>query len=230
MSATPLKLISSMATREVLAELAVECERALAQPLLNSAGGGVEVARRIQGGEAVDIVVLAANVVDTLIAEGCLLAGSRVDLVKSGVAVAVTAGAPHPDVGNEAGVRAAVLAARAPAWSTGPSGVYLEKLFERWGILAQVRERMVVAPPGVPVASLLAEGRCDLGFQQLSEMRAVAGIDVLGPLPASIQLDTVFSGGVSVHSRHASAARAVLQFMASPDTAAVKLRLGLQPA
>jgi molybdate transport system substrate-binding protein len=227
---TPLKLLSSMATREALAELAVECERALAQPLLTSAAGGVEVAKRVQGGEAIDIVVLAANVIDRLIAEGSLLPGSRIDLVRSGVAIAVPAGAPKPDIGSEAAVRAAVLAARAPAWSTGPSGTYLEKLFAGWGILAQIRDRIVVAPPGVPVASLLAQGQCDLGFQQQSEMRNVPGIQVLGPLPASIQLDTVFSGGVSVHSRHAAAARAVLQFMASPATAELKRRLGLQPA
>jgi molybdate transport system substrate-binding protein len=230
MSATPLKLISSMATREVLAALAGECERALAQPLLNTVGGGVEVAKRVQAGEPVDIVVLNANAIDTLIGAGSLLPGSRVDLVKSGVAIAVQAGAPHPDVGSEAAVRAAVLAARAPGWSTGPSGVYLEKLFERWGILSRIRERVVVATPGVPVASLVAQGQCDLGFQQSSEMRNVAGIDVVGPLPPSIQIDTVFSGGVSVHSRHASAARAVLRFMASPAQADVKRRLGMQPA
>jgi molybdate transport system substrate-binding protein len=89
---------------------------------------------------------------------------------------------------------------------------------------------VVVAPPGVPVASLVAKGECALGFQQLSEMRNVPGIDVVGPLPPAIQLDTIFAGAVSVHSRHASAARAVLQFMASPAHAELKRRLGMQPA
>lgn len=230
MSATPLKMISSMATREVLAELSAECERALGQPLTGTVAGGVDVAKRVQAGEAVDIVVLNANAIDKLIADGSLLAGSRVDLVKSGVAIAVQSGAPHPDISTEAGVRAAVLAARSVGWSTGPSGVYLEKLLERWGILEQIRPRVVVATPGVPVATMVAKGQCDLGFQQSSEMRNVPGIDVIGPLPQSIQIETTFSGAVSANTRHAMAARAVLQFMASPQNAELKRRLGMQPA
>jgi molybdate transport system substrate-binding protein len=229
MSTLPLKLISSMAPREVLAELAVVCERELAQPLSNSAAGGVEVARRVRGGEAVDIVVLAADAIDGLIAEGTLL-GARVDLCRSGVAIAVAQGAPRPDIGNEAAVRQAVLAARAPGYSTGPSGVYLEKLFARWGILGEIQARLVIAPPGVPVGSLLAQGQCDLAFQQLSELVNLPGIEVVGPLPAAIQLETIFSAGLSVHSRHATAARAVLQFMASPAVAAIKQRHAMQPA
>lgn len=229
MVAPTLKLLSSMAARDLLAELAQCSARELAQPVEASAGGGVEVLKRIQAGEATDIVVLSAGVIDRLIAEGHLLAYSRTDLVKSGVAIAVRAGAPHPDISSEAAVRDAVRNARAPGYSTGPSGVYLEKLFERWGILAELRERLVVAPPGVPVASLVAQGQCDLGFQQLSEMVHVPGIDVLGPLPPAIQLNTVFSGAISAHSRHAVEARHVLEYFASPAVDAVKLRHSLQP-
>lgn len=230
MSAPPLKLLSSMSTRDLLAEMAASCERELSQPVHTIAGGGVDIQKRVQAGEAVDIVVLAANAIDRLIAEGHLLAYSRTDLVRSGVAIAVPRGTPHPDVSSEAAVKQAVRAARSLGYSTGPSGVYLEKLFERWGILGEIRSRIVVPPPGVAVGSLLASGDCELGFQQLSELANVAGIEVLGPLPPAIQLNTAFSGGISAHSQLAAAARHVLEYFASPAMAEVKRRHSLQPA
>jgi molybdate transport system substrate-binding protein len=124
-----------MATREILAELATQYSQAHSQPISTEAAGGVDVAKRVQAGEAVDIVVLADNAINKLIADGKLLGDSRVDLVKSGVAIAVRDGASRPDIGSEAAVKQAVLAAKTLSYSTGPSGVYLEKLFERWGIL-----------------------------------------------------------------------------------------------
>ena len=228
MPASPLKLISSMATRELLSELSAQYQRATTQPVSNEAAGGVDVAKRVQAGEPVDVVILASNAIDKLIADGKLLPGSRVDLVKSGVAVAVRAGAPQPDVGSEEAVKRAVQAAKTLSYSTGPSGVYLEKLFERWGILEQIRSRIVVAPPGVPVGSLVAGGAAELGFQQLSELLTLPGICVLGPLPASIQTITIFSGGISAKSGNPQAARALLEFMASPVSADTKLRHGME--
>ena len=228
MPASPLKLISSMATRELLSELSAQYQRATTQPVSNEAAGGVDVAKRVQAGEPVDVVILASNAIDKLIADGKLLPGSRVDLVKSGVAVAVRAGAPQPDVGTEEAVKRAVQAAKTLSYSTGPSGVYLEKLFERWGILEQIRSRIVVAPPGVPVGSLVAGGAAELGFQQLSELLTLPGICVLGPLPASIQTITIFSGGISAKSGNPQAARALLEFMASPVSADTKLRHGME--
>ncbi len=224
----PLKLISSMATAELLAELVAAYQRSAGRSVLAQAAGGVAVLQRIQAGEAADVVVLAANVIDKLIAEGRLLAGSRVDLVRSGIAVAVRTGAPKPSILDEAAVRQAVLSAKSLSFSTGPSGVYLEKLFERWGILAQIRDRIVVPPPGVPVGSFVAAGSVELGFQQLSELQSLAGIDILGALPASIQLITVFSGGVSTQSADPEAARALLQFLASVAAAPVKVRFGME--
>lgn len=228
MPASPLKLISSMATRELLSELSAQYQRATTQPVINEAAGGVDVAKRVQAGEPMDVVVLASNAIDKLIADGKLLPGSRVDLVKSGVAVAVRAGAPQPDVASEEAVKRAVQAAKTLGYSTGPSGVYLEKLFERWGILEQIRSRIVVPPPGVPVGSLVAGGAAELGFQQLSELLTLPGICVLGPLPASIQTITIFSGGISTKSGNPQAARALLEFMASPASADTKLRHGME--
>lgn len=219
-----------MATRELLAELAARFERTAAQPVSAEAAGGVDVAKRVQAGEAVDVVVLASNAIDKLIADGKLLAGSRVDLVNSGVAIAVRAGAPRPDIATEEAVKRAVLAAKSLSYSTGPSGVYLEKLFERWGIRQAIASRIVVPPPGVPVGTLVARGESELGFQQQSELANLPGIDVLGPLPPAIQTITTFSGGISVLCSRPEVARALLEYMAAPAAAAVKQRFGMQPA
>ena len=219
-----------MATRELLAELAAGCERDLSLPVVAEAAGGVDVAKRVQAGEAVDIVALASNAIDKLIAEGKLLAGSRVDLVKSGIGIAVRQGAVRCDVGSEEAVKKAVLAARSLSYSTGPSGTYLQQLFERWGILSAIQSRIVVPPPGVPVGTLVANGSCELGFQQMSELINLAGIDVLGPLPPAIQMLTVFSGGIASACSSPGAARRVLEYMASSGVADLKRRFGMEPA
>jgi molybdate transport system substrate-binding protein len=194
------------------------------------AAGGVAAAKRVQAGEAVDIVVLASNAIDKLISEARLLAGSRVDIVRSGVAIAVRTGAPRPDIATEEAVKCAVLAAQTLSYSTGPSGVYLEKMFERWGILEEIRSRIVVPPPGVPVGSLVANATAELGFQQLSELLNLSGIAVIGPLPPSIQTITIFSGGISANCSSPEAARALLNYMASPAVADVKQRHGMEAA
>src|SRR4030095_7480674 len=197
MSTSPLKLLSSMATRELLAELAANCGRVLSQPVITEAAGGVDVAKRVQAEEAVDIVVLASNVIDKLIGEGKLVNGSRRDLVKSGIGIAVRKGAARYDVSSESAVRGAVVAARNLSFSTGPSGTYLQQLFERWGILESIKGKIVVPPPGIPVGTLVSSGQCELGFQQMSELINLEGIDVLGALPAAIQTLTVFSAAIS---------------------------------
>jgi molybdate transport system substrate-binding protein len=230
MARSPLKLISSMAARELLRELATQYERSTQQTVTTEAAGGVDVAKRIQSGEVTDVVVLADTAIDRLIADGKVRAGSRRDLVKSGVAIAVRAGAARPDVSTEEAVKQAVLAASSLSYSTGPSGVYLEKLFARWGILDQIRARIVVAPPGVPVGSLVASGTVALGFQQLSELMNLDGIQVLGPLPPAIQILTVFPGGIATTCSDPAAAAALLDYLASPATVATKLRQGMDKA
>lgn len=225
-----IKSISSMATRQLLADL-VALYRQQGGPAVEvESVGGVDAAKRVQTGEAFDAVFLAANAIDKLAAEGRLVAGSRVDLVRSGVAVAVRAGAPRPDIASEEAVKAAVLAARSLSYSTGPSGVALQKLFERWGIAAAIAPRIVQAPPGVPVGTLVARGEVELGFQQFSELMSLEGIAVLGPLPPAIQVVTVFSGAVAATSAQPEAVRALLAFMASPACAAAIAANGMDPA
>ncbi len=222
--------ISSMATRLVLAELAEAYQRASGQRLRIESVGGVDAAKRVAAGEAFDVVILASDAIDKLIASGHVLAGSRVDLVHSGVAVAVRAGAAQPDISSEDAVRAAVQAARSVSYSTGPSGVALAKLFERWGLAEELKARLVTPPPGIPVGSLVAKGEVALGFQQLSELINLEGITVLGPLPPAIQITTTFSAGICTASRQPEAVRALLDYLRSPATAEAKRRQGMEPA
>ena len=222
--------ISSMATRQLLVELAADYTRHSGRLLDLESVGGLDAARRVMAGEVFDVVVLASEAIDKLIASGHLTAGSKVDLVRSPVAIAVRAGAPQPDVGNEAAVRHAVLAARSLSYSTGPSGVFLAQLFERWGIAQVIASRLVQAPPGVPVGTLVARGEVELGFQQLSELMHLDGISVIGTLPRAIEFITTFSAALCPGSAQPEAVREMLHFMSSPGAAAAKRRQGMEPA
>lgn len=229
--ASPIRIISSMATKQVLADLIALYRQAHPDAVIElESVGGVDAAKRVQAGEAFDIVALASNAVAQLTTDGKVVAGSTVDVVRSGVALAVRRGAPHPDIASEAAVKQAVLAARTLGYSTGPSGVQLARLFERWGIAEQIKDRIVTAPPGVPVGSLVAQGEVELGFQQLSELMSLEGIDVLGPLPADIQIITTFSAGLATASTQPDAVRALLAFLVSPATAPTKQRNGMEAA
>lgn len=222
--------ISSMATRAILAELAPAFERQCGLAVAFESVGGVDAARRVAAGEPFDVAVLAREAIDRLIAAGRIVAGSAVDLARSVVAVAIGAGAPRPDIGSEEALRRAVLAARTVGYSTGPSGTALGRLFERWGIAGEIADRIVVAPPGVPVGALVARGEVALGFQQLSELLDVPGIEVLGPLPTAVQIVTVFSAGVCAGSKQPDAARRLLEFLRSPAADQIKRRQGMAPA
>ncbi len=219
-----------MATRLMLADLAAAFGQRSGTDVRVESVGGVDAARRVAASEPFDVVVLAGEAIERLLASGHVLVGSRVDLAQSPVAIAVRAGAPHPVVDSQASVRAAVRAAPSIGLSTGPSGTHLTRLFERWGPVDQVRAKIVQAPPGVPVGRLVADGTVALGFQQLSELQGLAGIDLLGTLPADIGFDTVFSGALCAGTKQAGAAHAMLDFMASAEAAQVKRRFGMEPA
>ncbi|HYX67253.1 MAG TPA: substrate-binding domain-containing protein [Burkholderiales bacterium] len=226
--AREIKLISSMAAKDFLLDIAKQYQVDTGDVISVTTVGGVEVMRRVKAGEALDVVVLSAEQIDQLIADGAVLKGSRVDLVKSGVAVAVRRGAERRDISSEAAVKKAVLGSKSIGYSTGPSGVYLERLLASWD--PDKRVKRVQAVPGTPVGSLVAKGEVELGFQQLSELIHLQGIEVLGPLPPAIQLMTTFSAGVSVKSSQAEAVRAALAYMASPEALEAKRRNGLSAA
>lgn len=219
-----------MATRQLLAELlALYAARGGSSLQLESVGG-VDAAKRVQADEPFDIVFLASDAIDKLIAAGKLDASSKVNLADSGVAMAVRAGAARPDIQSADAVRNAILAARTISYSTGPSGVALSKLFDAWGIAEQLQGRIVQAPPGVPVGTLVARGEVELGFQQLSELINLEGITLLGNLPPEIQITTTFSAAVASNSAHKQAAADLLRFLVSDEAADAKRRQGMEPA
>ena len=222
--------ISSMAMRHVLGELSDAYERQSGQTIAIVSAGGVDVARRVENGEPFDFVVLAANAIDKLAAGGRVNPESRTDLARSPVAIAVATGATRPDVSSEPAIRDAVLRARSIVYSTGPSGEHLVRLFKRWGIADLIAPRIVQAPPGVPVGTLLARGDVELCFQQLSELMHVPGVDVIGLLPPDIQVTTVFVAAVCKASNCQVAAGALLSFLASSEADAAKRRHGMEPA
>lgn len=226
-----VRIVSSMATRHLLADLVASLSAATGHTDVSiESMGGVDAAKRVAAGEPFDGVVLASGAIDALITQGAVIAGSRVDLVTSPMAAAVRTGTTPPAIQSEDAVKAAVLSARHIGYSTGPSGDHLLRLFERWGVSAAVKDRLVQARPGIPVASLVAGGEVDLGFQQLSELLNVEGVEVVGLLPTSIQGTTTFSGGIVRVSTRPDHVREVLSFMASPAVASIKRRHGMEPA
>lgn len=223
----PLRGISSMATRKVLAELAAQWQAGGGCPVEIESVGGVDAARRVQAGEPFDLVFLASDAIDRLVEAGHLAPASKRDLMRSSTAVAVRAGAPRPAIDSESALREAVLAAPSIGYSTGPSGVALQALFARWGLAEALAPRLVQARPGVPVGALVASGEAALGFQQLSELLGLPGIDILGELPAAVAIDTVFSAAV-LADRTRPEATALLNYFASDAADAARQRHGMR--
>jgi len=225
-----IKVISSMATKHVLNELAASFERQYPYQLAIESVGGVLAAKRVRGGEAFDVIVLAKDAIEQLAESGNIKGNSRIDLARSGVAICVRKGAPRPDIGSEDALKQAIESAASISYSTGPSGVHLQQLFERWGIAEKLQARIVQAPPGVAVATLVAQGQAELGFQQLSEMIHLDGIDVIGPLPSDIQIVTIFSAALAATVSDTDAAGKWLTFLNSPEADEVIRRHGMTPA
>ncbi len=223
----PITGLSSMATRRVLADLTEAYHRSTGGQVAFRSMGGVDAARLIRSGAAIDLVVLASGVMERLESEGHLVPGSRTTFVRSGIAVAVPVGAPHPDLCDEAALRRAMLESGTLCYSTGPSGDHLRQLWERWGLADEMARRALQAPPGTSVASLLARGEASLGFQQLSEMIGVEGVEIVGSLPAEAQSITVFEAGISILSADRASCDAFIGFATGPDADDIITRNGL---
>lgn len=227
--ADEIKVMAVNALKEPLAELAAGFEKSSGHKVIFLWGGTEALTKRVAAGEAADIVVIAAPNIDRLIAEGKLAAGSRADIAKSGVGVAVRSGLPKPDVSSAEAVKRAVLEAKSVAYSTGPSGFYLAELFNRMGVSEQIKDKVKQPPSGAQVGELLARGEADLGFQQVSELMHVKGIDYLGPLPPEIQHTTVYSAGVHGAVPPSEAAKALVKALTSPAAAPALRKVGMEP-
>ena len=232
--ADEIKVMASGAMSAALRELTPAFERASGSTLTIVSGGSVagaadSIPDRLQRGERADVVIMAAAGIDSLAKAGQAVQGSRVDLARSSIGIAIRAGTPKPEIGSVDALRRTLLKAASVAYSSSVSGVYIStELFERLGIAAEMRpkSRRVESEP---VAAVVGRGEAEIGFQQISELRPVAGVDVVGPLPAEVQRVTVFSAAQGANSRNPAGARALLAFLASPAAAAAIERSGMDP-
>jgi len=227
--ADEIKVLASVVMKETYLELVPQFEKANKHKVVTIWSGTSDIMKRMKAGESVDLVIVAAKSLDELTQLGKIVSGSRVDLVKSGVGVAVRAGAPRPDVSSGDALKRALLSARSIGYSTGPSGVYVAGLFERMGIAEQMKPKSKQPPSGGSVGEMIAKGEVEIGFQQISELVHVAGIDFLGPLSPDIQQITVFSGGIHTGAKAPDAARALVKFLTSPTAVPVIKKNGLEP-
>jgi molybdate transport system substrate-binding protein len=222
-----VKVMLSAAFKEAYLELVPQFERATGHKVESLWVPSVQMMSRLKGGEIVDLVILSAAALEELRKAG--LVSERTDLARSGIGVAVKSGARKPDLSSGEAVKRAVLAAKGIAYSTGPSGIYLIKLFERMGIAEAVQSK-VKQVQGEPAGGVVARGEAEIAFQQVSELLPVPGIDFVGPLPADIQQITVFSAGLHAAAKQPDAARALVKFLTAPAAAPVIRKKGMEPA
>lgn len=227
--AAEIRVISSVAHQHAYEELVPQFERATGHKVATTWAPTVEMMNRLKAGEKFDLVIMASNSLEELTRLGKIGAGSRVDVVKSGIGVGVRKGAPHPDISTPESFKAALLNAKSVAYSTGPSGAYLVGLFERMGISDELKPKLKVIQ-GEPVGGVVARGDAEIGFQQVPELLPVQGIDFLGTLPAAIQFVTIFSSGIPAEASQPDAARALVKFLTAPEAAPVIRKHGLEPA
>jgi molybdate transport system substrate-binding protein len=231
--AAEVHVVSSGGFAEAYRRLAPEFERATGNTLVTGWGPSMgdtvnAIPNRLRRGESIDVVIMVGSSLDKLASEGEVVAGSAALLARSGIGVAVKAGAPKPDISSVDALKKTLLAAKSIAYSDSASGVYLETvLFPRLGIADAIKgkSRMI---PAEPVARVVARGEAEIGFQQISELLPVPGIDVLGALPAEAQHVTLFSAGVVSGSKEPQAAKALVRFLASPEAAAAIRETGLE--
>ncbi len=227
--AAEIKVLGTPGVREFYAELVSQFEKETGHKVSTVWAGTVDVNKRISGGETVDLVIMAGNSLDELTRLGKIVPGSRVDVAKSGIGLAVRAGTPRPDISSGEAVKQTLLAARSIAYSSGPSGVYLAGLVQRMGIADQIKQKMKQIPPGGAVGELVARGEAEIGLHQMSELLPVKGIDIVGPLPPDVQQITVFSAGLHAGASNPDAAKALVRFISAPSAAAVIKKHGMEP-
>jgi len=229
-SAAEISVISTQATQEAYLELVAQFEKVSGHKVKTVFNGTLNVQKRLADGEPYDLIIMASPAIDEQIKLGRALAGSRVDLAKSGTGVAVRKGAAKPDIRSVDALKKTLLAAKSIGYSTGPSGLYMLSVFEKLGIADQVKGKLKQTPSGVFVGTLVATGEAEIGFQQVSELVHFQGIDFVGPLPGEVQRMTTFSAGLHSGAKERDAAKALVKFLTAPAAAPVIRKHGLEPA
>jgi molybdate transport system substrate-binding protein len=226
--AAEIKVIGSPGFREAYTDLLPGFEKATGHKVTTIWGGVNEVANRVAQGEVADIVILPEKQINELIQAGKIDAGAKASVARSGVGLAIAAGAAKIPVTSEA-IKEALLNAKTISWSTGPSGVHMQEVVRAWGIEDRVKSKVVIPPPDTPVGVVVARGGAEIGFQQVSELLRIDGVQYLGPLPADIQETTVFSAAVHKNAAQAEAARALVQYLSAPEAAPAIRKTGMDP-
>ena len=227
--AAEIKVVGSPGFREAYNELLPGFETASGHHVTTEWGGVNDVAKRVAAGEVADIVILPVAQIDDLLKQGKLVAGSRTDVAKSGVGVAVRAGAPKIDIRSGDALKNALLKAKTIGYSTGPSGVHIARLIQQWGIADAVKSKIVISPSDTPVGEMVARGQAEIGFQQVSELVRIKGIDYLGPLPPEVQEVTVFAAALHKAAASPDAAKALMKYLSAPAAAPIIRKTGMEP-
>src|SRR5215831_49477 len=225
-----MKGLFSNGVKAVVLDLLPEFERASGVTLAISWGSTAMLMGEIGKGASGDLAILSDEAIDDLTRQGRIVAGSRVDLARSAIGIAVRQGASKPDIGSAAALKQTLLSARAISYSkTGISGVYFPTVLERLGIAEQVAAKVLIPPSGVPVGEVVAKGDAEIGVQQISELSPVPGIEIVGPLPAQLQKVTVFSAGMFVGATDPQAAKALVALLTSAAARPVYQGRGMEP-
>lgn len=228
--AAAIKVLSSNSSRAVFDEVLPQFERTKGYKVFVSYDPAKIILERIERGESADLVILSDTTIGTLIKQGKIAAGSARTLARCGVGIAVRAGAPKPDIGSVEAFKRALLDAKSIAHTqSGASGMHFTGLIDRLGIAEQVKAKARTQPGGL-VGELVARGEAEVAVQQIPELMAVPGIEIVGPLPAQLQLTTVVAAGVFVDAKEAQAAHALLEVLTSPSAARVFKAKGFEPA
>jgi molybdate transport system substrate-binding protein len=233
-NAAEVKVMISGGLTAAYKALIPEYERASGNKVVTAFGPSMGTTQnaipvRLERGEPVDVLILVGYALDDLIKRGKAVADSRTDLVRSPIGIAVRAGAPKPDISSVDALKRTLLAAKSVAYSDSASGVYVStELFSRLGIAEEMKGKAKMIP-ATPVGEIVAHGDAEIGFQQISELMPVPGIDIIGQLPAEVQKITVFSAGVSATSKEPDAAKSLIKFLASPQATPVLIKAGLEP-
>jgi len=233
-SAAEVRVMISGGLTAAYKELVPEFERVTGNRVLTAYGPSMgttinAIPIRLERGEPADVLIMVGYALGDLIKQGKVVADSRVDLTKSLIGVVVKSGAPKPDISSADALKRALLAAKSIAYSDSASGVYVStKMFQRLGIADAVKDKARKIP-AEPVAGVVARGDAEIGFQQISELRPVAGVDIVGPLPSELQTVTIFSAGIATVSREPEAGRALIKFLASPAASAAIIKSGMEP-
>ncbi|HXO73414.1 MAG TPA: substrate-binding domain-containing protein [Bradyrhizobium sp.] len=233
-SAAEVRVMISGGLTAAYKELVPEFERLTGNTVITAYGPSMgttvnAIPVRLERGEPADVLIMVGYALGDLAKQGKVIAGSSVDLVKSPIGMAVKSGAPKPDISSVDALKRTLLAAKSVAYSDSASGVYIStEMFQKLGIAAEMKDK-ARAIPATPVGEIVARGDAELGFQQISELKPVAGIDIVGQLPADVQKITVFSAGIASVSKEPEAGKALIKFLASSAAAPVIIKSGMEP-